>query len=1367
MLLRRLAVVIGSILSLPAQDPPVGFPLESSGGRWIAYEPSKDRDGPQYPGLQKRGDELLMTGTLSLSVHRLTGEVDPLPRAEFPATEEHLASDGESPVFWTRPWEGEPDRPYFLRDWSTGRKVGEVALPQGLYPKYLDPHGMIALGALSVLATDPSGGSLREATFAALGVIGTDFKVTACENWIALSYRKNWVDRVAILNRATLALAGDHPAVGDSLTMEGDLLAARVSSLWSEATAALYRLPGLSPVTSFPLDPPTVNGVRQLKLVDGNLWILQDQATAMGCVFLQFDLSELPRVRLRQRVSPPGFVLPPIGDPLAWVASGNFMGVADGAATLWVWNRDPANDPYQPLLKIEPWEEGREGGSARARLVISDPVAWSVQVALSARSGSAVEGADFAPWSRTVTIPAGETQAVVDVPLIADTTLEGNEVFEVVTGFVSGAVAENASAPLVIAGNGYNLEYNSRVVAGGKLSWSHIYGSDGRVLVGLANVIRPATGVVAGLVIADLESGNLIANHAGTPWAPNSWKCEFRDHLVIVVAYGYFTAYRTDTGAEVAKWPLSYDAGVIGMIDADRILVRPSPRELRILRVSDGAVLASVAFPEDSSVALSEDKRDGSPSSILAYRTGRAAGERLSFNRLFELDRGTLAATELHAWRSFNQSGGDFGKLLGVWQNKLLLSVERGLTAVNRDTGAVLWHLPSTFAIGSDGYRFGIVGNVMALRGLSTGEPDSTNIVRFIDLDLGTLIDRITPQELDPVGQVWSGFISAYEDGWVLGHRSASFRVVKTPVRPNVSIVAPAIQENAATVLSAKPKEGFIGSHPIRISEFVDLAVERNPPAALLSGLPIDLQVDADGVDFTVAATRSVNGSEKTWLRATAPGNGRILVSGIQLVVVESHVVTVPDGSFTTGGPVRGSRGRSVAVTELLLAVGFPLEPLPGGARAGVVDLYNRQTGEFLRSIEAPAGTEGKRFGHAVAMSGSKLIVGAPGEQSMGRVFVYDALSGSLIRELKQKGKAGQFGQDIKANDRWIAVSATGPSRPVSYEALEKEAGTVMVFDATTLKPGFTRTTKGEFLGASIALTGDRIYIAAPGANHQKLYNSGMIRAYTLPKGKVVGTIMAPEPESLGYFTSPIAASDEVVFASAWQGDPEETSALQVHGASDLGFLGFHAMPGDDLSMQRILAHDGWMIGGDDILRFYRPGNLRPVASRRIVDPGGDPVVYPGPYFYRSNIAAVGNFLYWADYKPKVMPMPAVPTVAGLRSASAADANGDGRGDEFDQLYLHRGGASLPARATLAESGQNGLRFLLQADSDIPFGMDLWFEVSGDLLRWEPLLQWRWESPGWRDADGNPLEVSPDGGIETEHRADKSRVFFRTRAASR
>lgn len=1363
MLLRTAAVILVSLATSMAQDPPVGFPLETSGGRWTGYEPAGQVPDRIFPQLYKRGDELMTTGPLALGVNRLTGAVNLAPRAGYQPALEHLASDGESPVFWTRPWEGDPDRPYFLRDWSTGEKVGEVELPEGRYPHYLDSHGMVALGAMSILATDPEGGSVREATFATLGVSGSNHKVAGCRDWLALSYRKNSIDRVAILHRATLELAADHLSVGDEITMEGDLLAARLLSPWSAETAMLYRLPALTPITGFPNDSPTAQGVRQLKLADGNLWILQELSTADGCVFLQFDLAALPQVRLRQRVRPPGKVLPSFGDPLAWVAAGNFMAVADGAATLWVWNRDPANDPYQPLLKIEPWEEGQEGGTAKARLVLSDPVAWPVQVGLSARSGSALQGEDFAPWSQTVTIPAGATHAMVEVPLISDTSLEENETFEIVAGTVTGALAENATAPLVIAGNGYNLEYNSPVLAGGKLRWSHIYGSNGRVLVGLATVIPPATGVAAGLVIADLETGTVIANHAGTSWAPNSWKCEFHGNLATVVAYGYFTAYRTDTGAVVAKWPLS-DFGVIGLVDHTRILVRRSPGEIQLLRVSDGTVIASTPFPQDSSIALSANTGDGAPLSILTYRGDRPAGGRLCFNRLSELDRETLAATELTAWRSFNQSGGDSGTILTARGDTLVLAVERGVTAVNRHTGAFLWHLPSGIS-SSNGYAVGMVGNLMALRGVFSGEPDSSNFIRFIELDRGTRVDQITPQQLSPDRRVWSGDVIAYEDGWILSSRSDSFRVVKKPIRPNLTLVGPVIQENVATTLRAVPRENFTGTYPVRISEVTGLTVELTRPAALLSGLPVELELDGDGADFTVAATRSVNGSETTSLRASVPGGPRILLSGFQQVVVNSHVVTVPEGSFTTGGPVRGTRGRCVAVTDPLLAVGFPLEPLPGGTRTGVVDLYDRRTGAFRRSIEAPAGTEGKHFGHAVAMTGSKLVVGAPGEQTTGRVFVYDANSGSLIQELKLKGKAGKFGAEIKANDRWIAVSAPGPSRPVSTEAMEKEAGTVMVFDATTLKPGFTKTTKGEFLGASIGLTGDRIYVAAPGARFQKLYQVGMIRAYSLPKGKLVGTIIAREPRALGSFGSPIAAGDDVVFIGGPVDDSVDASSLQVHAASNLGFLGYHAMPGDQFSMQRVLIHNGWMIGGEDILRFYRPGNQRPVASRRIVDPGSPPTEYPGPYFYRSNIAAFGSLLYWADYRPKFMTMPDLPTAATLKSATPVDANGDGRSDELDLLFLHRGDASLPARATLRESLDGFLNFRLQADPDIPAGLDLWFEISTDLQRWIPVLQWRQDAPGWRDQAGKLLEVSSGGSVATDHRSEASRVFFRTRAA--
>ena len=204
---------------------------------------------------------------------------------------------------------------------------------------------------------------------------------------------------------------------------------------------------------------------------------------------------------------------------------------------------------------------------------------------------------------------------------------------------------------------------------------------------------------------------------------------------------------------------------------------------------------------------------------------------------------------------------------------------------------------------------------------------------------------------------------------------------------------------------------------------------------------------------------------------------------------------------------------------------------------------------------------------------------------------------------------------------------------------------------------------------------------------------------------------------------------------------------------------------------EMLKAHGDWMIGGGLTLRFFRPENSRPVASRRITDPGG-PNTWPSPYyFWESNVAAHGEVLYWADYAPKSMALPEIPGASAARMLAAAsagdDPNGDGRSDELDLLFRHRGDASLPVRATPQEANDGSLRFRLQADPGVPPGMDLWFEVSTDLNRWDALLQWRQESPGWRDAAGILLEISADGSVGTEHRSEEPRIFFRTRVARR
>lgn len=1362
MFLRAAAIFLFSLLSLRADDLPVRFPLETRGGKWAGYEPVEQNLNSNLQSILKHGDVIRFGRTQWSALNRKTGVIDLSPRPAFPQAQEFISCDGDSDVFWTRPSGSPLTGPYFVRDWTSGEKLGELTLPENVYPGYFDAHGMVSINGLMLYATDSMGQNPRQATLASLGISGGEIEVAGCENWLAISYRAGSIYRVAILNRATLEVMGNHVRGGMSVAMRGDVLAWR-----SGLVVSLYRLPGLIPISGVPTLAPTQYGAIDFRLVENGLWVHQELQTHEGSVFLHYDLSNLPEVRLRERVSPPGVILPYWSKSVRWLAAEDYLGVLDDAETLWVWNRNAANTTYQPLLDLEASQEGHEGGVAQARLTISDPVSWPVQVTLKARSGSAVEGSDFSSWLQTVTIPAGETEALADVPILADTTLEPNEFFEVVIQQFTGALAQNDSVPLVIAGNGYNLEANPQKIAGGKAKWTGVFGSDGRVIVGMIQPEPFATGVVPGMAIVDMETGNIIANPSGVSWPPNFYKIAFRDNVVVVVADSGLVAYRTDTGASVASWYQSSN-NFIGIVDATKVLVKASfSNALELRRLSDGALLASTPLAENTSVTLSQDARDGSLPSIYAYTYGGGFLDRVKYNRIIEFDRNTLAPTERAVWRSSDQDGGDYAKILNVWQDKVFLSVPHGLSVVDRTTGKLLWYRHAATS-GTTDYGCNVSGNAMALTNFFTGTVESAQTTFFVDLETGCDIEKFGPLDLSPEGQWIGANAFAYDGGWVLVSRNKSFRVVKTPNRPNVKIVSPAIADNEVTTLSVVPREGFAGTYPVRISEYAEITEDRPASDRLLGLVPIDLSVDADGVDFTVAATRSANGSETTFLRATAPGR-QTLLSGARGVTVNSHVITIPSGAFTTGGPIRSTRARSVAAGEDLLAVGYPLELMPDGIRTGLVDVYDREGGAFLRTILAPAGTEGKRFGHAVGVTGNKVIVGAPGEKTVGRTFAYDGTTGTLISELILKGKAAEFGGEIKANDKWIAVTASGAFAGTS----QKSTGIVMVFDAVSLKPVFIKATKGEAFGYAIGLSHDRLFVSAPGAKYKKMYSVGLVRAYSLPKGKQLGTIMARQPKALESFGHYLDASDSVLAIGGVFDSETHAAALQVHSSANLGFLGYYSMPGDPFGYSLVKTHGDWIIGSEQTIRFFLTGNPRPIASRVISYP---PLSYPFPYYTRSNLAAYGDALYWADYAPKMLVMPekpSAPSVAATGWAPAItepvslDANGDGVINEIDMLILHRGDDSLPARATPGEGGEDGQVFLIEADEKIPANLDLWFEISTDLSRWEPVLEWRHDDPGWRDAAGAKLAAGPDSLTESQVRATPGRVFFRTRAASR
>ena len=71
-------------------------------------------------------------------------------------------------------------------------------------------------------------------------------------------------------------------------------------------------------------------------------------------------------------------------------------------------------------------------GVARFTVSLTPPEPVPVVLHYATVSGSAVEGVDYLPARGQITIPAGETGALVDVELIPDTEVEGDEQFALV-----------------------------------------------------------------------------------------------------------------------------------------------------------------------------------------------------------------------------------------------------------------------------------------------------------------------------------------------------------------------------------------------------------------------------------------------------------------------------------------------------------------------------------------------------------------------------------------------------------------------------------------------------------------------------------------------------------------------------------------------------------------------------------------------------------------------------------------------------------------------------------------------------------------------------------------------------------------------
>jgi hypothetical protein len=130
--------------------------------------------------------------------------------------------------------------------------------------------------------------------------------------------------------------------------------------------------------------------------------------------------------------------------------------------------------------------------------------------------------------------------------------------------------------------------------------------------------------------------------------------------------------------------------------------------------------------------------------------------------------------------------------------------------------------------------------------------------------------------------------------------------------------------------------------------------------------------------------------------------------------------------------------GRSVAISDSYAVVGVPNED-GAGFDSGIVYIFNPATGALLRTLSNPnaySTISDDRFGSSVAISGSRVIVGATGEDdaggtSSGKAYIFDISTGTLLHTLNNPNAYGtsaadSFGSSVAISDSYAVVGAGG-----------------------------------------------------------------------------------------------------------------------------------------------------------------------------------------------------------------------------------------------------------------------------------------------------------------------------------------------------
>ena len=229
--------------------------------------------------------------------------------------------------------------------------------------------------------------------------------------------------------------------------------------------------------------------------------------------------------------------------------------------------------------------------------------------------------------------------------------------------------------------------------------------------------------------------------------------------------------------------------------------------------------------------------------------------------------------------------------------------------------------------------------------------------------------------------------------------------------------------------------------------------------------------------------------------------------------------------------------GQSVALNSRYVAIGAPHGRDREGTYTGEVYVYDQETGKHTRTITNPNPVTGA-FGHAMAMQGKRVVIGDPQASTTttyyaGAAYAFDVATGEGLFTLHpltpKPGKPSGFGHAVAFSDSRIVIGAP-------HEQINSiPAGVVYGFNADTgaiVQTYMNPHPAESFFGWSVAVAEDVLLIGAFG--HEGTYREeGIVYVFDVESGKLIRSIKNPDPHDGAHFGKSVAILRKVLIVGA------------------------------------------------------------------------------------------------------------------------------------------------------------------------------------------------------------------------------------------